>query len=236
MKPTSKIRDHVIIFDLDGVIVDSVDPCQRLFYTICERELGLFHKPSFGREMMSLTREQIIPLEWGEEIRKQNISPQKIEDTIARYRKEKMALDLPLLPGVRDLFFSIYACFEHIAVVSNNPIAVIQTILKKVGLLSLVQRIVGMEEIVFPKPDPAMYRCAADYFRMDPDFCLVFEDSKSGVMAAQAAGMNLVAIATGTDSASDLQMLNPDLTLNNLTEFSLEMIFDLLGIPHPTPL
>ncbi|MBI5411999.1 HAD family phosphatase [Candidatus Peregrinibacteria bacterium] len=231
MKDTSeKIKDCLILFDLDGVITDSLQPSINLFYGTFEEDLGLKHDPKFGRENWSLSREQVILLEWGDLIKTGRVSQGQIRAALDHYRQKKLQLDLPLLPHVADLFFMVSDEFDHIAVVSSNTTAIIEQILLKAGLRRFVQKITGIEAVSIPKPDPAMYRVTAEYFGIPPSRCLVFEDSVIGITAAQGAGMHAVGVLTGSDTEDQVSVKKPDRIVHDLGEVTMKMIKEVLGI------
>jgi HAD superfamily hydrolase (TIGR01509 family) len=75
------------------------------------------------------------------------------------------------------------------------------------GIGSMLDAVVTATEIKEGKPNPAVYLRAAQLLQVAPQHCLVFEDSFSGIAAAQAAGMRVVAITTG-HAAQEFSHLN----------------------------
>jgi beta-phosphoglucomutase len=75
-------------------------------------------------------------------------------------------------------------------------------VLNSIGIERLLDLIITAEDIRRGKPDPEGYILAANKLQVEPHECLVLEDSVNGVLAAQAAGMNVIAIATPFTSAT----------------------------------
>ena len=71
-----------------------------------------------------------------------------------------------------------------------------RTVLEALGLEDDFDLIATRDDVEHPKPDPEVYELVADELAVDPDTCLVIEDSPAGVRAALGAGMHVVAVAT----------------------------------------
>ena len=69
-------------------------------------------------------------------------------------------------------------------------------VLKSLGIEELLDEVLTREDVQNPKPDPEIYLLAAQKLDVQPQDCLVLEDSPSGVRAGVAAGMNVIALAT----------------------------------------
>lgn len=72
----------------------------------------------------------------------------------------------------------------------------VSRVLQAVGLRDQFNVVLSREDVECPKPDPEIYRLAAELLERRPEECLVIEDSPAGVQAAVAAGMHCVAVAT----------------------------------------
>ncbi len=122
-----------------------------------------------------------------------------------------------LIPGSLQCLKRLAEKFP-IAIVSGSPRADIEDGIKLMELTSEVSFFLGCEDYAPGKPDPACYLMAAERFRIDPEYCTVFEDSAAGVRAAKAAGMYCVALQR---PAAPVQDLSPaDLILENLSKYS----------------
>ncbi|MES0883844.1 HAD family hydrolase [Roseibium sp. SCP14] len=81
---------------------------------------------------------------------------------------------------------------KPIAVASGGPVTAVRPSLEATNLLDLFDAIVTVEDVAHPKPAPDLFLEAARRLGVDPDACLVFEDSPQGIEAAQNAGMQVV--------------------------------------------
>ena len=82
------------------------------------------------------------------------------------------------------------------ALVTNSSRKEALKVLQALDLLESLDVVLTREDVEHPKPDPEIYRLAAEKLEVPPEECLVLEDSSNGVRAGVAAGMNVIAIAT----------------------------------------
>lgn len=181
-----------IIFDLDGVIVDShaahMQAWKELFQSIGQEVSdGELSFVVDGRK-----REDILRHFLGE------LSQEQIEEYGAR--KEALfrvyAREVKAVPGVLGF---LELCQEEglqVALASSASRARVEYMLKDFGLDSRFRVVVSGDDVAAGKPDPAIFRLAAEGLGMSPDKLLVCEDAVCGVEAAKAAGMRCLAIAT----------------------------------------
>jgi len=87
---------------------------------------------------------------------------------------------------------------------------------KKIG--GYFDVVVTADEVVKPKPDPEVFLVSATRLGVNPEDCIVVEDSVFGVRAAKAAEMKCIAVSSGAYSREELWEENPDLLINSLAE------------------
>ena len=174
----------LIIFDCDGVLVDSEPLSNRVIAGVmCE--LGI-----------PMTTEKAIQLFAGGSLQRVNDfilsetghpAPQGIEDI---YRKRSYALfqkELIPIPGIREVLDAIdfVRC-----VASNGPLHKMKMNLELTGLSAYFgEDLFSAYEIGYWKPDPRLFLHAAEKMGYPPDKCIVVEDSIHGIQAAKSAGM-----------------------------------------------
>lgn len=224
----TKSKDHLICFDLDGILISSMVIANRIFYDVVSGKLGLplYDYPQ-QKTLMALSAEERIAMLWPDDIKKKGITHEQIEKALQIYRDEKMAAGIPLLPHAKEAVILMAEHFKNIACVSSNPDYLIDETLSKLGLRPYFSKITGLDHVQFSKPHPEMYRVTAEYFNINPKSCLVFEDSTHGIHAAKGAGMHVIAVATGLESVSELQKAEPNRILNDLSELSYEMVSEI---------
>jgi beta-phosphoglucomutase len=182
-----------IIFDMDGVIVDSEPLHQKAFEMLFE-ELGkkhdhgiVFHE-YYGRSDGALLRDFIA----------RNKVPCELEDLTQR----KLKYFLKYLREHRPIFKELHQLVPELAkhyklgIASSNFRHVIDVVMEISGLRQHFNVIVGFEDIRFTKPDPEIYFTAAKLLNARPSQCCVIEDAALGVQAAKMAGMTCIGLTT----------------------------------------
>lgn len=225
---------------MDGVLIHSMTVANQIFFDAVEEELNLptetFRE---DKKLMALSAEERFELLWSEEIQAQNISEQAVKKTLQLYRDRKLATDIPLLPHAKQVVELMAEHFEFLTVVSSNPKAVIDAILKRLGMESYFSSTFGIDHLQFTKPHPEIYQTAASHFGMEPKKCLAFEDSTHGIASAKGAGMQVIAVATGLESADDLKKTPADGVLKDFSELTMQRVEEFLNIippPNPPPI
>ena len=123
------------------------------------------------------------------------------------------------LPGVPELLEFCAQLDWRVALASNSPALLCEHVLRTLGIAGAFAAVVSADEVERGKPDPAIYLHAAQRLGVAPGDCLVFEDSVTGVRAARAAGMTVVAIPCAGQNFGGADPA-PHLTLRALHEFS----------------
>lgn len=99
------------------------------------------------------------------------------------------------------------ARIKPVAVASGSPLAVIRSVLSRLGIEGEVNVVVSSEEVGTGKPDPDVFLEAARRLATNPHDCVVFEDSLVGVQAALAAGMRCVAVPS--ERTAEIKQMTP---------------------------
>ncbi len=204
------MRIDLIIFDCDGVLVDSETITSQtiadsladegLQWTLADVVKG-FRGGSLAGVMAAAERE---------------LGARLPEDYVARFRKllfERLARDVEAVPGIREALDGIDALGLPYCVASNGPRKKMETTLGTTALLGRFDgRIFTAYEVGLYKPDPGLFLHAAASLGALPEHCVVIEDSESGLAAAAAAGMRAVGytghgIPMATGAAHDLESM-----------------------------
>jgi HAD superfamily hydrolase (TIGR01509 family) len=181
---------QAVIFDLDGVLIDSEPVWERVRRAYVE-EAGGRWLPDSQRRLMGMST-----AEWSAYLAG-DLHVDRPADTVAREIIERMtqayASDLPLLPGavatVRRL-----ADRWPLGLASSSPRTLVDEVLRDAGLIDAFRVTRSTEEERHGKPAPDVYRSVATALRADPYRCVAIEDSSSGLRSAGAAGMIVVAV------------------------------------------
>ncbi|MCY1126706.1 HAD family phosphatase [Frigidibacter sp. RF13] len=191
------MRPAAVLFDCDGVIVDSEKITLRLFADSLARH-GL---PLVPAEIESLFLGGTLASAADEARRRGARLPEDWVEATYEEMFARLAEGTPLIPGIEPLLDALdKAAIPH-AVGSNGPHRKMAVTLGQHPALHarLEGRIFSREDVARPKPAPDLYLHAARALGADPARCAVIEDSPSGVRAALAAGMCCYGFAAGTD-------------------------------------
>ncbi len=181
-----------IIFDSDGVLVDSETLSAKVFQEMArelgfmldyERALEQFAGTSM-KENLQFLRENI-----------QGSLPDDFEEAFRKRTYEIFKTDLKAVPGVYDLITKLQVPF---CVASSGPVEKIRLNLQLVNLLKYFEnRIYSSYDIASWKPEPGIFLHAAKEMGFAPQECVVIEDSASGIRAALSGGFMAYALASG---------------------------------------
>lgn len=189
-----------IIFDMDGVIVDSEPLHERAFEEVMDqlgygRDHGLRFADYVGRSDFVL---------WKDFVAKHRPA-QPLDELLAlkRNRVIEIVRQLePIFAGLPDLVERLAARWP-LAVASGSERPVIDAVLGLKGLRRFFPVVVSGAEVTHGKPAPDIFLRTAELLGIAPAHCLVIEDSKPGVAAGLGAGMQVIAI-TNTHPAAEL--------------------------------
>ena len=182
-----------LIFDMDGVIVDS-NPVHREAWVAFNRRYGLETTPAMLERMYGKRNDEIIRDYFGaslgpEEVAARSRAKEELYREMAGSRIEQM-----LVPGLR-AFLDRYRT-APMAVASNAEPENVAFVLDRAGLRPYFRVAVDGRQAIRPKPHPDIYLRAATLLKVAPANCIVIEDSPTGVAAAKAAGMKVIGLHT----------------------------------------
>lgn len=191
-----------IIFDMDGTLISSIQSTERAWGTWMTF-YGM--DPDYYHQFHGVTAAQIVA---------QVLPPELQEEGFARIvNLELTDTDgITLLPGAGALWDSIDPRRRAIATSCVRDLAAVR--MEITGLTTPIS--VTADDVTNGKPNPEPFTKAAQLLGVDPDRCLVFEDSPSGLAAAREAGCSTVAVP-GTNNLADLDADSYAPTLEGLT-------------------
>ena len=191
--PPSLAPGLALIFDMDGVIVDS-NPLHREAWAAFNRRYGLETTDAMHEGMYGKRNDDIVRYFFGaglsdEEVAARGAAKEALYREMAGGRLESM-----LVPGLKD-FLQEYRD-APMGLASNGEPANVELIVAQTGIRQYFRAIVNGHQVVNPKPDPEIYLRVAQLLQTAPENCVVFEDSPAGVQAGLAARMRVVGIRT----------------------------------------
>ena len=215
---------RAVIFDVDGVLVDSYDAHFRSWRDIL-RENGLDMSEADFAQTFGRTSREIIRRFWGDEV--DDATARAIDD-----RKEALYRDLvraafPAMDGAVALIDALHGAGFALAVGSSAPPENVVLSLDGLGRRDAFRAIVTGRDVTRGKPDPQVFLLAAERLGMAPRDCVVIEDAPAGVRAAAAAGMANVALL-GTAPREVLLEAGACVTVASLRELSADALARLI--------
>jgi len=208
---------QAIIWDLDGVIIDSADEHRRAWQRLA-REEGIVMTDADFWATFGKRNDDIFASLWG------NLPPEQVKalsDRKEMYFRELIQDSAAPLPGAIELMRELHNAGFAQALASSTPVENIQLISDVLGLKRYLSILVSGETVARGKPAPDIFLKASQELHIDPTACLVIEDAVAGVEAAHAAGMRCIAVAGNRDLPG---LHKADLLVKDLTEVNLERV------------
>lgn len=206
-----------VIWDLDGVIIDSAEE-HRLAWHRLAREEGVPFTDADFWATFGKRNDDIIASIWGP------LPPEQekaLADRKEAYFREYIRKTAAPLPGAMELMRGLHEAGFLQALASSAPLENIRLISDVLGLEQYLSALVSGETVPRGKPAPDIFLAAAKALGVDPSNCLVIEDAVAGVEAAHAAGMRCIAVAGNRDLPG---LHKADLMVKDLTEVNVERI------------
>jgi HAD superfamily hydrolase (TIGR01509 family) len=181
---------EAVVFDMDGVLVDTEQLWDEVREALTE-EWGGRYTPEAQEAMMGMSSP-----EWSRylhEVVGLREPPEVIRDEVVRRMLARYETDLPVVPGAVEAVRRLAGDGFRLAVASSSNRELIDAVLDRLELTSAFQVTVSSEEVARGKPAPDVYLEAARRLGVPPSACVAIEDSASGIRAAHAAGMRVIA-------------------------------------------
>lgn len=188
------------LFDLDGVVFDT-EPQYTVFWgSICRQ----YHPeyPGLEHEIKGSTLTQIYDRWFSGDLRAAR------EDVTRRLNDFEQQMRFDYIDGFETLIGMLRQHEVRTAVVTSSNQPKMESVYRhQEGFRSLFDAILTSEDFEHSKPDPDCYQKAAQRFDVQPDECIVFEDSFNGLRSGRSAGMTVVGLAT-TNAAEQIAPLS----------------------------
>jgi len=211
---------EAVVFDLDGVLVDSEQIWDEVREELARERGGRWHGRAQA-DMMGMSS-----TEWSRymhDVIGLAEPPEEIDAEVVRRMEARYAERLPLVEGAVEAVRRLAVAFRlGLASSSNRPL--IDAVLAATGLDSVFEATVSSEEVDRGKPAPDVFLEAARRLRIAPGLCAAIEDSGNGIRAAQAAGMRVIAIPNRRYPPPDDALALADVVLESLEYLTAEVV------------
>jgi HAD superfamily hydrolase (TIGR01509 family) len=183
-------RVVAVVFDLDGVIVDSEAVWDEVRERFTEENGGRWHDGA-QRDMMGMSS-----VEWSRYVHDRlgvDMDPERISAVVADRVADRYRQSLPLLPGAVEAVKALAAEWP-LGLASSSNRHVIDLVLELAGVAADFKVTVSSEEVGAGKPAPDVYLEATRRLAVEPARCAAIEDSTNGIRSADAAEMTVIAV------------------------------------------
>ncbi len=205
-----------VIFDLDGVLIDS-EPAWAKARREAALESGGSWPPGTEEAMIGMSS-----TEWSRYMRDElgvPMDPQEISAAVVERLSGVYREALPLLPGAREAVLALAERWP-LGLASSANREVIDLVLELAGLEDAFAATVSSEEVGRGKPSPDVYLEAARRLDAPPESCAAVEDSANGIRSAKAAGMLVVAVPDRHYPPDEESLALADVSLDSIRELS----------------
>ncbi len=211
-----------VIFDLDGVLIDSEHVWDEVRAQLADERGGRRH-PGAQADMMGMSS-----VEWSRYMHDviglsepaAEINREVVDRMLERYRN-----DLPLIDGAVAAVERLAGRYR-LAVASSSNRPLIDAVLESAGLASRFEVTVSSEEVERGKPAPDVYLEAAKRLGLPSGRCAAVEDSGNGLRSAHAAGMRVIAIPNRRYPPPAEALALGDVTLRSIAELTPQVVAD----------
>jgi HAD superfamily hydrolase (TIGR01509 family) len=217
---SSSSKVAAVVFDLDGVLVDSEAVWDEVRRQFTEENGGRWHDEA-QRDMMGMSS-----TEWSRYVRDRlgvQMEPEQISAAVADRVAERYREHLPLLPGAVESVRALAAEWP-LGLASSSNRRVIDLVLDRAGIAGDFRATVSSEEVGAGKPAPDVYLEAAKRLDVGPSACVAIEDSTNGIRSAHAAEMAVVAVPNKDFPPEPEALELAPLVLDSLAELSPERV------------
>jgi HAD superfamily hydrolase (TIGR01509 family) len=214
-----------VVFDLDGVLVDSEPVWEQVRRQVVAEHGGHWAADAQQRLMGMSTGEwaRYLSQDLGVGLPPETVAGLVIESMAARYTDH-----LPLMPGAVEAVTRLAARWP-LGLASSSPPSLIETVLDTASLRSSFQTTMSTEQVSHGKPAPDIYLAVAARLGRQPERCAAVEDSSNGLRSAAAAGLHVIAIPHPKYPAAPDALEKASVVLTSLTELTPTTITALEG-------
>lgn len=208
----------LIIFDLDGVLVNSnnahIKACRMAVKKagikrhITKKEITSHFGESYRVVMKAVMHEEYTP-------EKLEIAYRHHSELI---RSGWFLENIRKIPGLRKFLIGLKNKGLRLAIASGNERSFIDRILKHIGINDLFDLIIAAEDVQRSKPNPEMIQKIVKFFNMELEDTLFVGDAKNDILAAKSAGVISAVVLTGVLNKRDAKELNPDFIFRKVTD------------------
>lgn len=209
---------QAVIFDMDGVLIDS-EPFWQQAQVALMAELGVTITAKDCLQTMGLRIDQLVGY-WARHYPWQGPSEPEVVERLIDRVIERVQQAGEAKPGVHATLAQIHEQGLPIGLATSSPARLMNAVLERLGIGHYFQVRHSADEEAYGKPHPGVYITAAHKLGVEPVDCLAIEDSFNGLLAAKAARMKTT-VVPDQELVGDPRLAIADLQLSSLEQFQL---------------
>jgi mannitol-1-/sugar-/sorbitol-6-/2-deoxyglucose-6-phosphatase len=217
---------QAVIFDMDGVIIDSEPLWQTAEKQVFET-IGIHLTTALCQQTTGLRTDEVVRY-WSDRQPWTTKSRQQVETELLAAVETLIHEQGRAMAGLTKILDQIRGSDLRLAIASSSPQHLIKTVITKLSLGDYFESVYSGFDVPHGKPDPAVYLAAAAGLGLLPQNCLAIEDSLAGCRSAKAAGMKVIAVPE-PESHDDEKFDIADLKVRSLLELDLATIRSVLN-------
>ena len=214
---------EAVVFDLDGVIVDSEPVWEQVRQQVVAEHGGHWAPDAQQRLMGMSTGEwaRYLSQDLGVGLPPETVAATVIEGMRTRYRE-----GAPLMPGAAEAVRTLAARWP-LGLASSSPPALIDAVLDGAGLRECFTVTLSTEQVQRGKPAPDIYLAVTARLGHSPGRCAAVEDSTNGLRSAAAAGLHVIAVPHPRYPPDPAVLRTASLVLTSLADLTVDAVADL---------
>ena len=224
MKSMSRSNTKAVIWDMDGVIVDTSSYHFNAWHDAFQKRGVKFTEEDFRRNF-GQRNDTIIRNTLGDDVSQSEL--ETISEEKERDFRRGVGQSIKPLPGAIKLLKLLTEHGFKMALASSAPIENIKLLTEGLGINDCFRSIVSGKDVAEGKPSPQGFLLAAQRLGVEPEDCIVIEDAVAGVTAAKRAGMHCLAVAS---THSKTSLAEADLIVDTLEEVDINDLERLLNL------
>jgi HAD superfamily hydrolase (TIGR01509 family) len=211
---------EAVVFDMDGVLIDSEQVWDEVRRELAEERDGRWHAGA-QRDMMGMSS-----TEWSRymhDVIGLRESPGEINAAVVRRMLDRYAAGPPWLPGALEAVRRTAERFP-LGLASSSNVELIRAVLEAGGISGLFRATVSSEEVERGKPAPDVYLEAARRLGVSPERAAAVEDSEAGIRSARAAGLFVVAVPNPHFPPGEEALGHADVVLDSASSLTADIL------------
>ncbi|PWN58340.1 HAD family hydrolase [Chryseobacterium viscerum] len=191
----SKLDLKAIIFDMDGVLINT-EPQYENFWRTAAKKYNVYFE-DFEKQIRGMTVKRLFEAQFRDigEVEKKNL--------LKEFKACEDEMSFPEISGISALLSHLKESKIKLGLVTSSDLEKLTRVITQKNLDLYFDVMITANDVVDGKPSPECYLKAADKLGVEPVNCIVFEDSFAGISAAKSAGMVVVGVSS-SHSKSEL--------------------------------